>query len=78
MSCRRDLERMIREYRHVGWEITRTKGSHWKWVSPDGKVIVYSSGSPSDYRALRKHQGELKRAQARARDAMSQSKLIGA
>lgn len=39
-----------------GWRIIKGKRtSHLRWLSPDGKHTIISSGSPSDWRAIKNH-----------------------
>jgi hypothetical protein len=53
MSCRKDLEKLIRDKRAEGWVIVQTSGKHYKWTAPTG-AFFFSSSTPSDWRALRK------------------------
>lgn len=46
-----------------GWTIERSKNRHYKFISPTGK-IVFSSGSPSDWRVYYNLRGQLRRAGA--------------
>ena len=46
--------------KYPDWTITRTKNSHYKWQHVSG-AVVFSSSTPGDFRALRKHEALLKR-----------------
>lgn len=46
-----------------GWTIERSKNRHYKFISPEGK-IVFSSGSPSDWRVFYNLRAQLRRAGA--------------
>jgi hypothetical protein len=62
MTARKDLKEIARAAENQGWRIVRRRGGHLAFYAPDGKHIVHSSATPSDYRAtanlvaeLRKH-----------------------
>ena len=61
---RHDLERLLRAARACGWQVTRTRKSHWRLLHPNGGIVV-ASGSPSDRRALRNMQAQMRRAERR-------------
>lgn len=44
-----------------GWTIEPTKGGHLRWKPPSGGPI-FSSASPSDWRASKKLRAQLRRA----------------
>ena len=48
---RHDLERLLRQASACGWQVTRTRKSHWRLTLSSGTVVVTGS-SPSDFRAL--------------------------
>lgn len=47
--------------RAAGWEITRTRGGHFRWQPPEGPPIFVAS-TPSDWRAISNTRAMLKRA----------------
>ena len=57
-ECYRQLARTARA---AGWEITRRRGGHLAWRSPSG-AVVFTPGSPSDWRGIRNDIAELRRA----------------
>jgi predicted RNA binding protein YcfA (HicA-like mRNA interferase family) len=59
MSVKKDVEQLIHVAQDQGWHVTKTKGSHWKWTSPQG-AIVFSGQTPSDLRALKNIKRELR------------------
>jgi hypothetical protein len=54
------MRRLMREVRKAGCEVETTGGNHYKVKCPRG--IVICSVSPSDWRAVRKAAGDLRRA----------------
>lgn len=62
----KDGSRVLREWAEkaarAGWRVTRTRNSHLKWQSPDGKV-VFSAGTPgAGRRSLENTRSDLRRA----------------
>ena len=57
---RHDLERLLRQASACGWQISRTRKSHWLLRHPSGAVVVTGS-SPSDGRALANLRAMLRR-----------------
>jgi predicted RNA binding protein YcfA (HicA-like mRNA interferase family) len=57
---RHDLAKLLRQASACGWQVTRTRKSHWLLRHPSGAVVVMSS-TPSDPRALRNMQAQLRR-----------------
>lgn len=55
---------MIATIVEQGWRVERSKNNHYKFISPEGKV-VFSSGSPSDWRTYYNLRGQLRRNGAR-------------
>jgi len=63
------VESMPREQRDYaeaalarGWRITRTRSGHWCWLAPRGKSVIFSAGTPSDWRAVANLRARLRRA----------------
>lgn len=59
MSSNKDFRQLIQEAEDQGWEVSKTKGGHLRWLSPSGRV-VFSAFSPSDGRALKNTIRELR------------------
>jgi predicted RNA binding protein YcfA (HicA-like mRNA interferase family) len=57
-----DLARLLRQASACGWQLVRTRKSHWLLRHPSGAVVV-TSGTPSDQRALRNTRAQLRRAE---------------
>jgi predicted RNA binding protein YcfA (HicA-like mRNA interferase family) len=55
------LAELFKRLESEGWEIERRKAGHVRLTSPKGGV-VFTSSSPSDFRALRNVERDLKRA----------------
>jgi len=60
MSGRKDVEVLVQKAREQGWTVTKTKGSHYKWVSPLGGLF-FSTSTPSDFRAIDNLKRDMKR-----------------
>ena len=59
---RHDLKQLLRQASACGWQVTRTRGGHWRLRHPAGGVVVMSS-TPSDRRALLNFRAQLRRAE---------------
>jgi predicted RNA binding protein YcfA (HicA-like mRNA interferase family) len=59
---RHDLAKLLRQASACGWQVTRTRGGHWRLRHPGGGVVVMSS-TPSDRRALLNFRAQLRRAE---------------
>lgn len=55
------MDELMRRLESEGWTIELKKSGHRKFTSPKG-AVVFTSSSPSDYRALRNVERDLKRA----------------
>lgn len=55
----KELQVLVKQARSQGWEVERTKGDHYKWISPGG-VFFFSASTPSDTRALRNIKRDLR------------------
>lgn len=58
---RREFKDVTRALDAQGWTITTTKKRHLRFESPRG-LIIYSAGTPSDWRARKNLVAHLKRA----------------
>lgn len=56
----RDMCPLAERARAQGWPVAWCPGGHLRWSSPAG-ALVYSSGSPSDWRAVHKLRADLRR-----------------
>lgn len=62
MSTRRELGKLIKQYRHKGWAIEPTHSGHWKFYPPGQRErYVVSSGSPGNVSAINNIKADLKR-----------------
>lgn len=61
MSTKRELDKLIRDYRQRGWTVVQTNSCHWKWKPPGGGEFVITSGSPGNMRAIINIQADLRR-----------------
>lgn len=49
----KEINKLMRQARKQGWDITQINNGHLKWVSPIGAVL-YTSFSPSDVNAVKR------------------------
>ena len=56
----KELHQLIKEAECQGWSVSKTAKSHYKWLSPLGNFF-FSSGTPSDHRALKNIKKDLAR-----------------
>lgn len=57
-----NIREIIAEARSQGWSVERTEGNHWRFVPPARQFpIVYTSGTPSDFRAVKNLVSQLRR-----------------
>jgi len=59
MSLKKDVLELQKVATGQGWVVTRNKSNHLKWISPLGGS-VFSSATPSDWRALANLKRDLK------------------
>lgn len=52
----KDIEQLIKRGRAEGWTVTKTNGGHWKWTHPKLERAIFTSATPSDWRAVRNHE----------------------
>lgn len=52
--------RLVRAAQAEGWEVTKTRGGHWKFKAPNGDVI-FTGSTPSDKRAWLNVRAHLRR-----------------
>lgn len=62
MSAQREMRKLLREYRHLGWTVEYTRSSHLK-LYPPGRTdkFVVVSGTPGNSRAIVNIRSDLKR-----------------
>jgi hypothetical protein len=59
-----DLRRIVVAARSRGWSVSYTGTGHLRLLHPNGAVVV-AGGTPSDWRAHRNFQADLRRAERR-------------
>jgi predicted RNA binding protein YcfA (HicA-like mRNA interferase family) len=57
---KRDLAKFLRRASACGWQVTRTRKSHWRLRHPNGGLVVTGT-TPSDFRALANLRAMLRR-----------------
>lgn len=61
MGADKDTEKMIRQARKQGWDVSLTRGNHVKFVPPHGGGIIFGSLTGS-ITGQRKLQAQLRKA----------------
>jgi hypothetical protein len=61
MSTKRELEKIVREYRRRGWRVELTPNCHWRWQPPSGGRFIITSGSPGNSTAIYNIKADLRR-----------------
>jgi non-ribosomal peptide synthetase component F len=57
-----DFKNIKKAAEKQGWAVELNRNGHWKFVPPDPtKDIVYTSGTPSDYRSILNFLARMKR-----------------
>lgn len=59
MASKKEMHQLVRQAMLQGWIVTRTKGSHLKWTSPAGDIVI-SSSTPSDPRTIKNTKRDLR------------------
>jgi predicted RNA binding protein YcfA (HicA-like mRNA interferase family) len=57
-----DFKKRQQEWRDQGWHITDTGGGHLKMTHPRANRFIITAKSPSDVRAIKNIESQLKRA----------------
>ena len=42
-----ELNPLVRRARRAGWTVTRQASGHWRWIDPEGRLILISGGTPN-------------------------------
>ena len=59
---KKEIKRLIETAKSQGWVVTQARNNHYIWLSPCGQHRVVSSSTPSDRRALKNIEADLRRA----------------
>lgn len=65
LTLSNDAADLIRAAQAQGWRLEVSQKGHPRLYSPDGKTIIGTSGTPSDFRAFRNFRSRLKKAGVR-------------
>ena len=65
---KRDLAKLFAAARSRGWIISRTRGDHWKMRHPPTGAVVFTSATPSCWRAVANATADMARVERRHRD----------
>lgn len=60
-ECDERFRKVRRDAETQGWLSSLTTKGHWKFVPPDSGRLVYFSGSPGDYRAIKNFVAQMRR-----------------
>lgn len=58
----KDWKDLKRTATRDGWRVITTGRNHLKWLSPDGRTMLFTGATPSDWRAIKNHKANMKRA----------------
>jgi predicted RNA binding protein YcfA (HicA-like mRNA interferase family) len=56
----KEIQELIKVAEDQGWRVERSNGGHFKWLAPNGKMVI-TSATPSDKRAFANIQTDLRR-----------------
>ncbi|OYP21897.1 hypothetical protein [Pseudomonas aeruginosa] len=60
--CKRAVPELLHDYAKAnGWHYTRTRKGHFRFFK-EGRAVIFTSGTPSDWRAVRNALAMLARA----------------
>lgn len=60
-------ERLARQKARDGWTVEKTAGNHIKFVPPFGKEVIHTGSTPSDHRAVKNLEAQIKRIESDGR-----------
>lgn len=58
----KDLRKLVKKAKKLGWTVEVTGGTHLKWIPPWDADFVMTGSTPSDYRAWKNICQRLRRA----------------
>ena len=61
MSSYRLMKQIVRKNVRSGFSVIKTSGNHWRFNHPDMAYPVIASSTPSDYRAIKNLETEIRR-----------------
>ena len=57
----KEIDDIVRKAVSQGWEVTTRKNGHLQFKPPTKDPVIFFSGTPSDFRALKNHLAHMKR-----------------
>ena len=61
MSSYKAMKQFVREYVRLGFNVIKTRRNHWRFTHPDMAYPVFGPSTPSDYRAIKNLEAEIRR-----------------
>ena len=61
MSTKNDLRQSRRQFTRLGFQVTKTRGGHWRIEHPAMNGPVFAADTPSDHRAIKNLHAMLRR-----------------
>jgi len=58
----KDFRKLTKQILAAGWTIERTRSSHFRFKSPDGKTMIICGSTPEDPRSLLNFKADFRRA----------------
>jgi hypothetical protein len=58
----RDLAQILADARSRGWQIEKTRNSHWRLRGPNN-ALLFTGSTPSDWRGIRNIRQAIRRAE---------------
>lgn len=63
-------EQLARDKIKDGWTVEKTAGNHIKFKPPFGKEVIHAGSTPSDHRAIKNLEAQIKRVESNGRATM--------
>jgi len=55
------MDKVVEAAKAQGWRVEKSRGGHWRLLSPDGEGIVYAAATPGSARSVQKTISHLRR-----------------
>ena len=61
MSASSSMKQVRRHLERQGFNVTKTRGGHWRFEHPNMEGVVFAPDTPSDHRAIKNLHAQLRR-----------------
>ena len=61
MSAYKAMKQVVRKRVRLGFNVIKTRRGHWRFYHPDMAYPVFAPSTPSDYRAIKNLDAEIRR-----------------